>query len=302
MSGCGMSGELQILPRRLALKMGRTKTISTTFWIGPTITMQFLGSPQLTGATSRYLQRPQLQSIPTPKTFNTCLQRDTDRYIPLRTLKCQSYYCLLTNIHLQTLPSPNPTHAILNLLSELCDRLHDPWDPRSRNQDYHNSLRTIESRAENILSTPSLATSSADTKLGVKIWQLATRIYLARASQSQWVPSINLESEIQEAFNEVVTVCLCKHSFPLLIVACEAHTDERRAAIIDLIDRTERGGMNRNFKKARAMIHSIWVQQDLYADSDLLVNYLGIISTVISSNTTLPFVVQTFLRGKCNEE
>ncbi|KAL7917391.1 fungal-specific transcription factor domain-containing protein [Trichoderma austrokoningii] len=189
------------------------------------------------------------------------------------------------------LPSPNPTHAILNLLSELCDKLYDPWDPKTRSEDYHNSLKTLESRAEKVLSTPSLAESSDDTRLGVKIWQLATRIYLARASQSQWESSINLESEIEEAFYGIVTVCLCKHAFPLLIVACEARSDERRAAIMDLIDRTERESFVRNFGKLRDTIQSIWVQQDLHADGDLLVNYLGIISTVISSSTTLPFFV-----------
>lgn len=138
---------------------------------------------------------------------------------------------------------------------------------------------------------PNLAKSSADTILGVKIWQLATRVYLARASQGQWQPSINVESEMDAVFDEIITFCFCKHAFPLLIVACEAHTDERRAAIIDLIDRTERGGLIRNFKMLRAMIQSIWVQQDLHADSELLVNYLGVISTVISSSTTLPFFV-----------
>lgn len=169
--------------------------------------------------------------------------------------------------------------------------MYDPWDPRSPSEDYHNSLKTLERRAENVLSTPSLAKSSDDIKLGVKIWQLATRIYLARASKSQWEPSISLESEIEEAFDGIVTVCLCKHAFPLLIVACEAHTDERREAIMDLIERTERESFARNFGRLRDMVQSIWVQQDLHADGDLLVNYLGIISTVISSSTTLLFLV-----------
>ncbi|KAL9477680.1 hypothetical protein ACSS6W_007521 [Trichoderma asperelloides] len=189
------------------------------------------------------------------------------------------------------MPSPNPMHAILNLLSELCDRLPDPWDATHPNEDYHNSLRALESRAENVLFMPNLAKSSAEIILGIRIWQMATRVYLARASQGQWEPSMNVESVMDEVFDEIITFCFCKHSFPLLVVACEAHTDERRAAIIDLIDRTERGGLIRNFRKLRAVIQSIWVQQDLHADGDLLMNYLGIISTVISSSVTLPFFV-----------
>lgn len=73
-------------------------------------------------------------------------------------------------------------------------------------------------------------------------------------------------------------------------MACEAYTDERRTAIIGLIDRTERDSFVK-FGQLRSMIQSVWVQQDLHADGDLLVNYLGIISTVISSNNTLPFFV-----------
>lgn len=149
----------------------------------------------------------------------------------------------------------------------------------------------LESRAENVLSSRDLANSAADIILGVKIWQLATRIYLARASQSKGESSINLESEIEEAFDGIVMYCLCKHAFPLLIMACEAYTDERRTAILDLISRTERDSFVRNFGLLRDMIQSVWVQQDLHADGDLLVNYLGIISTVISSNSTLPFFV-----------
>jgi hypothetical protein len=177
------------------------------------------------------------------------------------------------------------------LLSELCDKLYDPWDTSNHSEDYHNSLKALENKAENVLSMLNMAKSDEYTVSGVKIWQLATRIYLARASQTHWESSISLESEIKEAFDGIVTICFCKHAFPLLILACEARTDERRTAIIDLIDRTERDGSARNFQKMRDMIQSIWVQQDLHADGDLLANYLGIISTVISSSTKLPFLV-----------
>ncbi|GKT43336.1 uncharacterized protein ColSpa_03517 [Colletotrichum spaethianum] len=73
----------------------------------------------------------------------------------------------------------------------------------------------------------------------------------------------------------------------MFILSCEARTDERRAAIINLINRTERSARTRSLKGLRDLIQSIWVQQDLHADSDLLVNYHGIISTVVSSSTTL---------------
>lgn len=65
LSGCGMYGEPWILPKRLAFKTGRTETILITFWIGPTITMPFLGFLYIIGEKKRYFQRLQPQSIPT---------------------------------------------------------------------------------------------------------------------------------------------------------------------------------------------------------------------------------------------
>ncbi|KZL65479.1 zinc-finger transcription factor [Colletotrichum tofieldiae] len=184
------------------------------------------------------------------------------------------------------LPSPSPTHAILNLLSDVCERLLDPWDPRSRDEDYHNSLKALERRAE-ILSLQDVAEEDTDIILGAKIWQMATRVYLARASQNQWEPSTNLDSVIDEGFVRITSFYSCRHFFPMFILSCEARTDERRAAILDLISRTERSARTRSLKGLRDMIQSIWVQQDLHADSDLLMDYHGIISTVISSSTAL---------------
>lgn len=142
----------------------------------------------------------------------------------------------------------------------------------------------IESLA--IVQVPEKSCSS-DTSVA-KLYQIATRIYLARASQNDWTPSAGLNSLIDDAFAIPNKVTPCVHFFPLFILACEAQTDEQRTTILDLIDRAERDVRVRSMKVLRAGIQSIWVQQDLYADSDLLVNYLGIISSAVSSSNTVP--------------
>jgi hypothetical protein len=76
----------------------------------------------------------------------------------------------------------------------------------------------------------------------------------------------------------------CGHFFPVFILASETRTDEPRTAILNLIDRIERNAKIRGIKRLRHTIQSIWVQQDLHADSDLLVNYLGMMSAVVSSS------------------
>lgn len=179
----------------------------------------------------------------------------------------------------------------MNLLSEICDTLLDPRDPRSRNKEYHDRLRVLEGRIETVRIKPVSARSTPDASFAVELYQMATRIYLVRASQSPWEPPRRLDSLIDAAFTGPVKSCTCVHFFPLLILACEARRDEQRVAIINLIERTQRDAHIRSIQVVKNAIQSIWVQQDLNTDSDLLENYVGILSAVISSSDTVPSLV-----------
>lgn len=194
---------------------------------------------------------------------------------------------------MQSPPSPNPTHAILNLLSEACDTLGllDPWERRSRGEEYHNRLLALERRVGNLSPPPALAGPRTGTALAVEVYQIATQIYLVRAAQSSWEPSQGMDALIDRAFAIPLVSCSCSHFFPLFIVACEARTDEQRATVLSLIGRAETSPRARDMSWLRRVIQSIWVQQDLHADGDLLVDYLGMISAVISSSSSLPSFV-----------
>lgn len=182
----------------------------------------------------------------------------------------------------------NPTYAILNLLSEICDTLVDPRDPRSRSEEYQTRLKDLERRIGNVHIKPASTGSTSDAKIAVELYQMATQIYLVRASQSPWEPAANLESLIDAAFSGPIKSCTCEHFFPLLILACEAHRDEQRVAIINVIERTQRDTRIRSIQEVKNTIQSIWVQQDLHRDNDVLVDYLGIMSAAISSGNTIP--------------
>ncbi|KPM39653.1 hypothetical protein AK830_g6901 [Neonectria ditissima] len=186
------------------------------------------------------------------------------------------------------LPSINPTYAILNLLSEICDTLVDPRDPRSCNEEYQDRLRDFERRIEDVAVESAEAGSSPDTTFAVELYQTATKIYLMRASQSPWEPTANLEPLIDAAFSGPVQSCTCQHFFPLFIVACEARRDDQRVSIINLVERTQRDGRIRSIQGVKNTIQSIWAQQDLHKDNEVLVDYLDIMSAVISSNNTIP--------------
>jgi hypothetical protein len=186
-------------------------------------------------------------------------------------------------------PASNPTHAILSLLSEICNTLLDPWDPRSRDKEYHDSLQSLEKKMEDIHIQPASVRSNSDPAPVAELYQMATRVYLVRASQHLWQTSANIDSLIDAAFAGPIKSCdSCEHFFPLLILACEARKDEQRTAVLSLIERTGKNARIRSMQGLRNTIHAIWVQQDLYSDSDLLENYVGIMSAVVSSANAVP--------------
>lgn len=187
------------------------------------------------------------------------------------------------------MPSVNPTFAIMNLLSEISDTLIDPRDPRSSDGKYQHHLKDIERRIKNVpTKSDSGEKADRDSMFAVELYQIATQIYFVRASQSPWEPAANLDPLIDAAFSGPVQYCSCEHFFPLLILACEARKDEQRVNIINLIERTQRDTRIRSIQGVKDTIQSIWVQQDLHKDDDVLLDYLDLMSSVISSRNTVP--------------
>ncbi|KAK7209932.1 hypothetical protein V2G26_017110 [Clonostachys chloroleuca] len=136
-----------------------------------------------------------------------------------------------------------------------------------------------------------MATDGAELSGLIKLYKLSTLIYVIRAGQTTWEATTRLDNLVNRAFQVPIGQPGCYHFFPLFIVACEARTDEQRAAVLDLIARTERNSFMRSMKMLKAGIEAIWVQRDLHADEDLLMNYMDLMNVVISSNTTLPSFV-----------
>lgn len=165
-------------------------------------------------------------------------------------------------------------------------------EPRSHNEIYHNRLKALEDKIGSLPIMPVSTSFGADDAVALEVYQMATRIYFVRASKSSWKLSTKIESVIDNVFAGPLPAHACGHFFPVFILACETQTDERRTAILNLIDHIERNAQIRGIERLRHTIQSIWVQQDLYADSDLLVNYLGMMSSVISSsNVHFSFVL-----------
>jgi hypothetical protein len=175
--------------------------------------------------------------------------------------------------------------------------LLDPRDPQSQEEDYKNRLKALEWNISNLPATPSTSRTwtstepSAGLPLEVEVYQVATLIYLARASQSPWEASTKLESLIDRAFTVPTQAHFCTHFFPLFVLSCEARTDEQRIAVLNLLARTETAVRARSLGAFQTQIQALWVQQDLHADGDLIVNYLELMKAVISANSALPSFV-----------
>ena len=168
-------------------------------------------------------------------------------------------------------------------------------DSKSHEPDYLDHLGTLERQLKESppASTPS-ATSKAD--IGVELFQMATRVYLMRATQSPWESTTSRVDAIGHSAltGTAVTCNSCEHLFPLFILSCEARRDEDRATILDLIDRTEQNSLRRLSQSIgwiKNAIRSVWAQQDLHTDGELLMNYVGVVSTVISASNTIPSFV-----------
>ncbi|KAI1419556.1 fungal-specific transcription factor domain-containing protein [Xylaria sp. FL1777] len=189
----------------------------------------------------------------------------------------------------------NRPHAILNVLSEICEVLLDPSDPRSRDIAYKDRLRALEWKIDNLPFLPPMTSdlddSGDEVEFTAQLYRISTRVYLARASQDPLEPPVNLDSMIDAAFAGPVQSCHCRHFFPLLIIAGEARTEEQRAGILNLIERTEKHGLVRSMMAFRTQVQSFWVQQDLHADGDIILNYLGLMKAMVSSDRALPSYV-----------
>lgn len=77
-------------------------------------------------------------------------------------------------------------------------------------------------------------------------------------------------------------------TFPLLIVGCEARTDEKRIRILEHIERAMATSSLRGLHELRDILQQIWVQDDL-ADYEL--GYLDRLDAVITSYQIMPSFV-----------
>ena len=132
-----------------------------------------------------------------------------------------------------------------------------------------------------------IASSSSDNTADVaELYRLAGLIYLYRACKSLPSTSPRVKEAIESGFAILRNLTTCDRPFPLLIIGCEARTDEDRLIVLDLIRRSRAHRKIGNLGVAKRFVEAYWAQSDL--DTGDALGYVQKFDAIISASEMLP--------------
>jgi hypothetical protein len=184
---------------------------------------------------------------------------------------------------------------MLNLLSEVCDTVSSSADPpqaRDNEADYRGFLGVMEWRIRSLPIAKSMGGDEEvldDATLGMQLYQLAMLLYLDQSSKGLISQPTKKQQHIDKAFAILTQLGFCKQQFPVLILGCEARTDEQRAVILDVISRTEKMSSSRFFNHCKGILQALWAQDDLAFGNNI--SYHDKMTSVISHCVIVPTFV-----------
>jgi hypothetical protein len=184
-------------------------------------------------------------------------------------------------------------HKVVQFLYEVfSNTLLYSWGPQYHDGEYRKYLEGLELRLMESTSLTSPDTEGA-TQDGIEeispvleLFRLSALVYLERASRNFSGQSAKLDQWLEDSFSILTKLNTCQHPFPLFILGCEARTDSRRIAVLDLIAKTEEHLHVRNFQEVRELIQSMWVQEDLDVNGE--VGFIEKLNLVLSCSGVVP--------------
>lgn len=117
-----------------------------------------------------------------------------------------------------------------------------------------------------------------------ELYRLSALIYLYRATGEPSDQLFDFEGVVKRALCLLSSLETCERAFPLFIVGCEAHLDDQRCQVLDLISRTQRHCYLGNVALSQEIIERVWAQKDLEAMS----NYAQTLTKIIRSCNFCP--------------
>ncbi|OAA80551.1 hypothetical protein LEL_00096 [Akanthomyces lecanii RCEF 1005] len=185
----------------------------------------------------------------------------------------------------------NPPTAMLDLLREVIDIAEAHTPSHRSSSGYGEYALELESKLKETYRTlreQQLAVS--EDQKAVVAFGLSVLLYLWRLTDtSRNITSTKVASLIDEAFGYLSELDALRYPLPMLLLGCEARTDNQRRIILELISRTERISSTQAMSYVKGMTRSAWVQEDLRRDgSAARVGYMEMLNVLISSCKRLP--------------
>lgn len=184
------------------------------------------------------------------------------------------------------------SHEILSLLSEVCDNVLDPSNLEFHTADYKNYVEVLEWKLRRISILPPAPSNIDPDALAsqrvLELFRLSTLIYLVRSSQDLINGPEKLRGWIESAFILMSQLDECQSPFPVLILGCEADTDERRMTWLELVSKTEMRAYSQDLEFVKGIVQAVWAQEDL-AEGGL--DYAHKLHVVFSSSDFVPALV-----------
>lgn len=188
-----------------------------------------------------------------------------------------------------------PSHELLQHLYITFELIQRPTDPTYHSDEYENSLRCLENRITNTIAVAPEAKSEVTSGTStawlatMELFKLSAIIYLKRASRNFSGNSTQIDSMLERAYVLLDDLETFYPAFPLLIIGCEARTDEQRMRILEHVERAMKTSSLSSLHGLQSILQQIWVQDDLAVGYEL--GYLNKLDAVISSYQIMPTFV-----------
>ncbi|KUJ14016.1 uncharacterized protein LY89DRAFT_651085 [Mollisia scopiformis] len=187
------------------------------------------------------------------------------------------------------------SHEILRHFYIMFEMIRKPTDSLYHSDEYENSLRCLENRITNIVPLTPEGISNTISSLSpawtatTELFKIAALIYLKRASRNFSGTSPEIDAMAERGYILLDDLETFNSAFPLLIIGCEARTDEQRMRSLGHVERAMKSSSLRSLQGLQNILQQIWVQDDLAVDYEL--DYLSRLDAVISSYRIMPSFV-----------
>ncbi|KAH7041523.1 fungal-specific transcription factor domain-containing protein [Microdochium trichocladiopsis] len=121
-----------------------------------------------------------------------------------------------------------------------------------------------------------------------ELYRLAALTCLARTGESRFGLPAKIDGLLEDALGIMRRMETCQRQFPVLVLGTQAKTEPQRRAVVDLLDRTTDALTGRTMACLKRSVEVSWVQMDLHADQDLILDFSQLMRTLCGNCSSVP--------------